>query len=372
MPARAAGTFSEHLRELRLRLFVTFLFFVAGGVLAYLYNVPILRAIQQSLHQPLYYTTPAGAFNLAMKISLIGGVVCVLPALMYNTIAFVQPALKHKLGKTELRLMTLLTLVLAVCGGAFAYYLVVPMSLSFFRQFDVKGFQSLISATEYVNFVVNCVLIFVLLFQLPLFMLMIDRVRPVPPKRLWKLEKYVVIGSLVLALVLPFTYDPLTQFLIALPIIVLYNLSIAFIALAHRAQRRRDRVTVKRIARGASVRQFERPADVQPAMQLVAAATPSRPVHAPHPIRSVDGFAPLHKGPAPRTVVVRPAQPQQKQPPLASSRPRLISDFVGQPIKRPVQYQHRSASAVQPRRLDLSGFAVNSAANPLQQPSADA
>lgn len=371
MPARTAGTFSEHLRELRLRLFVTFLFFVAGGVLAYLYNVPILHAIQQSLHQPLYYTTPAGAFNLAMKISLIGGVVCVLPALMYNVIAFVQPALTRKLGKTELRLMTMLTLVLAVGGAAFAYYLVVPMSLSFFQKFDVNGFKSLISATEYVNFVVNCVLIFVLLFQLPLFMLMIDRVRPVPPKRLWKLEKYVVIGSLVIALVLPFTYDPLTQFLIALPIIALYNLSIVFIALAHRAQRRRDRVVVRRVAREAPVRQYERSADVQAAMQLAAASASPRPTHAPHAIRSVDGFAPLHKGVALHAAATRPAQPQQKQQPSAAPKPRLISDFVGQPIKRPVQYQRRSASAVQSRRLDLSGFVVNPAAGPVHQPSAD-
>ena len=368
MPARTAGTFSEHLRELRMRLFVIFLFFVAGGVLAYIYNVSILHAIQQSLHQPLYYTTPAGAFNLAMKISLIGGVVCVLPALMYNVIAFVQPALKRTLGKTELRLMTLLTLVLALSGAAFAYYLVVPMSLNFFRQFDVKGFQSLISATEYVNFVVNCVLIFVLLFQLPLFMLLIDRIRPVPPKRLWKLEKYVVIGSLVIALVLPFTYDPLTQFLIALPIIVLYNLSIMFIALAHRAQRRRDKAAEKRAIRGMPVHQLERHIDVN-TVRLPSSAVSQRPAHVPQAVRSVDGFAPLRPGDVHRAVAAKQAQHQNQ--PAILPKPRLISDFVGQPIKRPVQYQRRGTSAVQPRRLDLAGFAINPTAGALQQASAE-
>src|SRR5258708_5928747 len=224
-----ARTFLDHVHELRIRLFVSVLFFIAGGGIAYAVNVPILHVLQHPFNQTLYYTTPAGAFNLVMKISILGGVVLVLPALVYNIIAFVQPAMKKRLSKGELRFMTALSLVLAIGGALFAYIMIVPMSLKFFGSFNVAGFKSLISATDYVNFVVNCLLAFVIIFQLPLAMLFLDRIKPLPPKRLWKNEKFVVLGSLIVAFELPFTYDPATQFIIAVPIILLYNLSIFFI-----------------------------------------------------------------------------------------------------------------------------------------------
>lgn len=335
--SRTVHTFSDHLRELRLRLFVSFLFFVAGGAVAYYLNVPILQAIQHSLQQTLYYTTPAGAFNLAMKISLIGGVVFALPALTYNAAAFVQPALRKRFTKGELRLMTMLTLVLAAGAAAFAYYVVVPMSLNFFQKFDVKGFQSLISATEYVNFVVNCVLIFVVMFQLPLVLLFIDRINPLPPKRLWKFEKFVIIGSLVIALVLPFTYDPLTQFLIALPIIVLYNVSILLIMLSHRAQHRREmpkaahavQHTAVSVAQPMVVRPVQSPAlDVVPMQRIIT------------PTRSIDGFAP-------RVTTAVHATPHVITPSsrtVSASPQRVISDFVNQPTVRPAQYHRRDTA----------------------------
>ena len=369
--SRTARTFSDHLRELRLRLFVSFLFFVAGGVLTYCLNVPILQAIQQSLRQTLYYTTPAGAFNLAMKISFIGGVVFVLPAIIYNAASFVQPALTRRFTKAELRLMTMLTLALAAAGAAFAYYLVVPMSLNFFQKFDVKGFQSLISATEYVNFVVNCVLIFVIMFQLPLLLLFIDRVKPLPPKKLWGFEKFVVVGSLVIALVLPFTYDPLTQFLIALPIIVLYNISICLIMLSHRAQKRHlnpepphAQVIVPVVRPEAVV------AHAVALPQAAAMSVAPRVVSTAKSPRSVDGFAPrqgiaVHTGKAAPSTATHRNAPQR-----ASGRPsqHLISDFITQPVKRSAQYERRIVSdAPRPRRIELPHFGVDASSDVLPQ-----
>lgn len=357
--SRASNTFSDHLRELRLRLLVSFLFFVAGGVLAYFLNVPLLQALQHSFRQTLYYTTPAGAFNLAMKISLIGGIVFALPALIYNVAAFIQPALEKRFTKSELRIMTVMTVVLSVVGAAFAYYLVVPMSLNFFQKFDVKGFQTLISATEYVNFVTNCILIFVVLFQLPLLLLFIDRVRPLPPRRLWKLEKFVVVGSLVIALILPFTYDPLTQFLIALPIILLYNLSILLIAMSHRAQHRRVRkVHAKTRTQPRAQEEMLQPVSprpVAPNAVQVAVTTRARPVAAAP--RCVDGFAPR--------ATAQPLAPARS----GQSSQRVISDFVGQPIRRTIQYQsRRTIDVVLPNRSGISGVAPS---RPFPQPSAE-
>ena len=243
--ARQPRTFLEHVRELRKRLLVCFLLFVAGGAATYTVRIRILDFIHRPLHQTLYYTSPAGAFNLAMKISLLGGVVLLLPAVTYNVLAFIRPALSKHITKHELRIATVLSLLLGIGGGMFAYYVVLPMSLNFFGKFAVGGLQSLISANDYVNFVINCLVAFVIIFQMPLLLLLIDRIRRLPPGRLLRYEHYVVIGSLVIALILPFTYDPITQFLIALPIISLFNFSLILLVLSHFFQDKRQRHTVR-------------------------------------------------------------------------------------------------------------------------------
>lgn len=238
---RQPRTFLEHIHELRKRLFVSGVAFLVGAIVAYIERVRILSYLHQPFNQVLYYTSPAGAFNLAMKISVLGGIIFLLPVLSYNLVSFAQPALTHQFSRRGLRLISLLTILLAAGGAAFAYYCVVPMSLSFFGKFNTAGFRSLISATDYINFVINCLIAFVVIFQIPLLILLIDKIKPLPPKRLLHFERHVIVASLLIALILPFTYDPLTQFLIAAPMIALYNMSIILVIWAHHANRQHTR-----------------------------------------------------------------------------------------------------------------------------------
>ena len=357
MSSRTPRTFADHLRELRQRLFVSIGFFLLGGTVAYVVHADLLRVLQQPLHQTLYYTTPAGAFNLTMKLSVLGGVLLLLPVAMYNLAAFVQPALKRQLGRLELQLLTILSLVLAVGGGLFAYFVVVPMSLGFFRQFNQPGFQSLISASDYVNFVVNCLIAFVIIFQLPLFLLFIDRITPLPPKRLWHYERHVIVASLIIALILPFTYDPLTQFMIALPIILLYNLSIIFILLAHRSQRRRHAVA-QAIRLQSAARKVEPtvahrpPAATRPVLATsIPAPRPQPAARATTPVRSIDGVTrPIPHADNPATSHAAPARPAH-----TVSRPGLIADVVARPASRQANYQARGKASYS-RSLAIPGI----------------
>lgn len=237
---QAELTLVDHLHELRSRLFAPAAAFLIGGTLGYIWHGLIIGILRRPFHQTLYYGTPAGNFNFIMKICFICGLALALPVAVYSVVRFIQPALPNILVKRTVRRMTLLSALLALSGMLFAFFVMVPMSLHFFGGFKVNGIAPLISADSYLTFVTNCLLSFMLIFQIPLVMTFVDRIRPIPPGKLLHNEKYVIVGALAVALVLPFTYDPLTQFIVAVPIIALYNLSIVLIVMAHRSRRKRQ------------------------------------------------------------------------------------------------------------------------------------
>jgi len=158
---------------------------------------------------------------------------------------FARPAFKNVLPKKRVYITTLLSTVLAVSGAIFAYLIILPGSLDFFAGFQVSGLKAMISADNYLNFVTNIIITFIIVFQLPLVITFIDTVKPLTPKKLLKSEKWVILGSLVAALVVPFTYDLVTSLLIALPIIVLYNLSIVIVLINHANAKRKHVSAVK-------------------------------------------------------------------------------------------------------------------------------
>lgn len=229
----------HHIKELQLRFLVVALVFIAGAVLGYIYYEQLFAFLRTPLDTPLHYTSPAGSFNLVIKICLMVGVFAMIPAAVYNLVLFIQPALREKLSRLRVCSTTFGSLILASLGAAFGFFVIIPLALKFFFKFQVDGLVALISADEYLRFVVSVVITFILIFQLPLIISFIDHITPLQPKKLFKAEKFTVIGSLVVALLVPFALDPAVQFMIASPIIILYNLSIGIVLLQRWTRRRR-------------------------------------------------------------------------------------------------------------------------------------
>jgi sec-independent protein translocase protein TatC len=233
--------FKEHVAELRQRIMVAVTVAFIGVSIGYAFHDLLIKWLSTPLHQRLYYTSPSGGLQFTMQICIFAGVILALPVAVYELVCFVQPAVKPR-GRAYLirRSKTIefiaASYLLALFGAAFAYFLVLPTALHFFASFNSSEVQSFITADKYFSFVVNCIGVFAAIFQLPLILLFINRIRPISTSKMRKYRKAVIIGSFLVALVLPFAYDPLTQFLMALPIIVLYELSIILIALANRHQ----------------------------------------------------------------------------------------------------------------------------------------
>jgi hypothetical protein len=174
----------------------------------------------------------------------MGALIITIPIIIYNIIMFVRPAFEQALPRKRVYLTTGASAIFAIAGAIFAFYCILPGTLHFFAGFQVSGLSALISADSYLNFVTNIIITFVIVFQLPLLIVFIDSVKPLPPKKLLGLEKWVILGSLIVALLAPFTYDLVTSLLIALPIIVLYNLSIIIVVMRHAKKARKERSIV--------------------------------------------------------------------------------------------------------------------------------
>lgn len=237
---QSATTVAQHIKELRTRLAISLLALVIAGVAVYLVYEPLLSLLRAPLNAPLYYNTPAGSFSFIMKICFMGALAITIPLIIYNLIMFIRPAFEENIPKRRVYLTAAMSAFLGFSGAAFAYYFIIPGALRFFAGFQVQGLSALISADSYLNFVTNAIITFILLFQLPLLIVFIDSIKPLPPKRLVAMEKWVVLGSLIISFLVPFALDITTSLLIALPIIVLYN--IAFIAVLARHSHTKRRI----------------------------------------------------------------------------------------------------------------------------------
>ena len=227
-------TFQQHVLELRHRVYWIFLAIVASGIIGYNLRLGIIRIISKPLGAPLYYNNPAGSFNFEIKVSLIVSLFIALPVIVYQLLRFVQPALPRKVSKKLVASVITSSFLLASIGIAFGYYVIVPLSLHFFARFSTEQLKPLISSDSYLSYLVNNLIVFAIVFQLPLLIYFINRIKPLKPKKLLHYQRYVIVGAFILALVLPFTYDPISQFVIALPVILLYYLSIIIVWISNK------------------------------------------------------------------------------------------------------------------------------------------
>lgn len=226
-------TLLEHLEELRTRLTWSAGALVAGGIAGYFMHQTIFRLLTQPLNKPLFYSSPAGGLDFLIKICVFFGILCAIPVLVYHLLKFLEPALPMH-ARTGMLKILLSSVGLALAGVCFAYFVSLPAALHFLGSLGNGDLTALISANEYLNFVTIYLAGFAALFQLPLIMLFINRIRPLKPGGLMKFQRYVIVGSFIVSAVLTPTPDPFNQSLMAVPIIVLYQISVGLIWLKNR------------------------------------------------------------------------------------------------------------------------------------------
>ena len=238
-------TFGHHLRELRRRLFWVAGVFLVGLVAGAVFNEKLIHIIQAPLGQTLYFTSPMGGLGFSMQICLLVGAIAAIPMAVYHLLKFIHPASGRVLPKSMV-LILLVSMTLAAVGLTFAYFISLPNALKFLTHFGSRSIQALITTDEYLSFVLAYLGGSALIFQLPLLLLFINRIKPLGPSQLKKYQPHVIITCFIIAAILTPTPDPINQMVLALPMLILFELSCALVLFVnHRAKVRQSRVLAR-------------------------------------------------------------------------------------------------------------------------------
>lgn len=217
------GTMSliEHLTELRSRLIKCLLAVAAGSLIGYFFIEDIMHYITLPAGK-LYYMQPAEAFFTYIKVACVTGFLLALPIVFWHVWRFFLPALTRA-ERMVLGLIVPISVVLFFCGLAFSFFLVLPAGIKFFLGFGTSELEALFSVDKYFDFVIMFVLPFGFIFELPLVITILGKLGLITSEFLKKYQRMVIFLSFVIGAIITPTPDIFTQSMIALPIIVLYE-----------------------------------------------------------------------------------------------------------------------------------------------------
>lgn len=218
-------TLVEHLDELRKRIIISGLVIVLGSILSYFYIDKIVDfIIKPGRDLQFVYLSPADLFLAYVKISLISGLVITLPIVLYHIWRFVLPSMDVK-QKLYVMLTNFMSMTFFIAGSAFAYYLIIPLTIDFFIKMSREEIEPLFSFASYAGFVGSILLSFGLAFQLPILIMLLTQFNLITPDFLKKSRKVFILVIFIVAAILT-PPDIVSQCLLAIPMILLLELSI--------------------------------------------------------------------------------------------------------------------------------------------------
>ena len=213
----------RHLEELRQRIIRSLIAVAAGSCIAYFHIEDIMRYIALPTGR-LYYLQPAEAFFTYIKIAIFAGFLLALPIVFYQAWKFILPALTVR-ERTVIGLIVPASVLLFFAGLAFSFFLVLPAALQFFIGFSTESLQPMFTLHQYFDFVLAFILPFGAVFELPLVILVFAKLGFISSKFLQSKQRIVIFMAFVIGAVISPTPDIFTQSMIALPLILLYEIS---------------------------------------------------------------------------------------------------------------------------------------------------
>lgn len=216
----------EHLDELRTRLIICAVAFVAAWALTAWQNHLVLEIVNAPLPDKIEPITlgPAEAFYTTLTNSAYAALLIALPVILYQLYAFVLPAFSPSERRVATPLL-LLVPVLFIAGVVFCYFVVLTPALDFLLNFNADEFNTQVRARDYYSFVTLLMLAMGIGFQIPVGVIAACKLGLTSPEKLRAGRRYAIVVIAVLAALLP-TLDPLTLILEMIPLILLYELSI--------------------------------------------------------------------------------------------------------------------------------------------------
>jgi sec-independent protein translocase protein TatC len=222
------ATLVEHLGELRHRVVISMAALVPVFVVAFVFHEHLIEWLKaplpdekEDLLVTLGVTEP---FTTAIKVSLLSAIGVALPILLWQTWAFLAPAIDEATQRA-ITIFVVLATCLFLIGVFFAYFVIMPAALSFLTNFDEQLYQEQIRASYYLTFASTVLFATGLAFEMPIFILALVRIGVLSSARLRRNRRIGIVLMVSFAILLP-TVDPVSLALEVAPLLILFEASI--------------------------------------------------------------------------------------------------------------------------------------------------
>ncbi|MFQ5648335.1 MAG: twin-arginine translocase subunit TatC [bacterium] len=227
--------FLDHLEELRWRLIKSIVAIVVASIVIYFFSELVLKILvnpytdamaflNKPESQKLIFLTPTGGFMIRLKLSVFSGLMIALPVVFYQFWQFVVPGLLSKERK-YVPIVVFFSTFCFLMGALFCYFVVLRYGLPFLLGFETAEMIATISVNEYLQFVTMLIMVFGLIFELPVLSFFLTKIGLVTPPFLRHYRRHGIVVMVILSAVIT-PPDIMTQLLLAVPLVLLYEISI--------------------------------------------------------------------------------------------------------------------------------------------------
>jgi len=222
-------SFLDHLEELRWRLIYAIIGIVVGTILAWIFidqlvDIVLLKPAKDNGAE-LQNLRPFGQLFLFVQVAIIVGIVISIPNIFYQLWRFISPALKQKEKKYILSIV-IFSSVCFLSGISFAYFVMLPLALKFAAQFGSSTIKNEFAIDEYMNIIISVMLAAGVVFELPMVSFFLTKLGILTAGFMRKFRRHAIVIILFLAAILTPGADPVSQVILAVPLVLLYEISI--------------------------------------------------------------------------------------------------------------------------------------------------
>ena len=224
------GTMSvvDHLRELRDRIIWSLIAVAVGSTLVFIFFGPIVHLLmapyKSQTHQALIYTGVIEGFMIRIKVAAYGGLVVASPVVFFHLWRFITPGLNP--NEKRYAVPFVVSAIVLFLGGTVVAAFTLPPALKFLLAVGGNDLHPLITANSYLTLIFLMALAFGVSFEFPILMMFLLLARIVHTSQLRKVRKYAFLGIVVFAAVITPSQDPISLFAMAIPMYLLYEVSI--------------------------------------------------------------------------------------------------------------------------------------------------
>lgn len=219
-------TIFDHLRELRDRLIICVAAVIVTTGISFFFAEKIIRFfLIPSGIDTLIVLHPTENFSTYLQVAFLSGFILALPIVSWQIIAFISPGLYPSEKRALLMLLPGITLCF-LAGASFSYFLMLPAALGFLRHFGTDVFTIDWRANDYLDLVTQLIFWTGIVFETPLLMFVLAKLRIVRREQLGKYRKYAFLIAFILGAVITPTPDPFNMTVVALPIYFLYEIGV--------------------------------------------------------------------------------------------------------------------------------------------------